>query len=1694
MSPNPANSSRRGWRDGANKPAASNKDQGKRAWQKIEQPKTSKVSSGTSRGIKLGIAGGALAVLIGLLVWIVFWLRTPKPACLVLIGAGYETNLALPHNAAGWKGLEALNELAPRASGISSWMEWWSPQNFRLQFGPQTVEAGTSWDDNIWPKALSGFEEKSILIFLALHGAADDRGAYLWADDPHGQKRMYVRDILAKLKSPNLEGKRVVLVLDATQVVSHWPSGVLHNDFARQLNEMEKEIKQVPNLIVLSASDADQRSWVSEEWQKTIYAHYVIEGLKGAADDFGDKNRRVTAWELHQFVKDRVEAWADTNRDAVQTPVMIGDEAIAKNTELALVSEDYAPPQFTDALGLDAKALAETLTEAQSAWNEWESLNRMSPHPMVYSPHLWRQYQSTVIRYEQVLRLGVDARKKENLKGSLTKLADRIRQSGTLLPTAASLGNALPMPAVFGVAPPWTEQELQTYFQEIQQAEDLPKRDAAWTKLIDWYNTLGPGIDRQRKQLLQLQLSKLALQPLAKKEKVSAGDLEKASELLKWIKSRQTNIRSAETHFLNMLFYKEIAPPEMAPATHLHLALKVRLLAEETALVLPAGKKSAHPYSEVVWKWNKIKTTIEKADDKRRLGEDLLFGYTKDKQDLWDSAQEHLAGAAKLYQEALDDAKIVRDALDIRDRAQAALPYLAAWVAGQWLHGANDGRKQAVKDWLQRVEDMGKSVDALSVHIQDQEFEWGGGSLKNSADKLNIALDDMTKIFVKECNELRNVQQQGHWHNIQSVLEVPLLENLDIRKDLLEKSRDISGKLHIETTKKTKSQTADPNQLAELNREQARHEGLMALAVAGKPWLSAGSQDVDELRNRITSASRESWRPILISVGADLAEHWQKRLTTIQHGADSNLKEIDLNKAAKNLQQAEHFCRWVEAGAVPHISGDPFDPVQGARRLRVHDLLHWQAERTWKDHWHTDTFGKPYYKEAADNYLQDAMTLAKAREETPELNNKRMKTAEELSKRIIVSGIEAVVDGEPVQYMIGEKNWDVQWKFQVGDDVPPGIPMVWLNLDGPFEEGDTPKYVDRKPLSTLSLQGSWPPRAKSYLLVSNAFDEEKLPLVPEELPGTALLQGVYRGQKIESKVDLKVHTGPEILASRFTPPPQAKFAVYMDPDVPFGSLAIVIDASGSMNELVGGVPKITHVREAFRKVIETIPTGTYVSVSAFSGDGRKMDFIPLWEPQRWTQDEEARAKLMYRIGPNFLKIAGASPIAEAMVEAKTKGFPAAFQNKGPKVMLVLSDGQDNQLDGTLYPTGTPPDRIKSKLQDPFSKSDIALHVVCFAPSGNEKTKAEQQFDFIKDFSYPGIPGKFQVYDRDPADLWKTLEEILRPRVKLYDANFRLVPGLEEGRVARPFGSKIEWEPPILLNPPTGQTFRAVIQNVPEQSVYMRPGDLLLLKVIKDATKGLALERANFATLMEKTKIEKTAQISPDQKWMTAVLQNHYEHLKAELTQLVTVENVSAARADQLQHHYPGFVWIEVTDENKKTPGGSRWYQDYEYPVPAFRFPAGKLNPNIYPKTTLWFLDPDRIATFAESVSRENLKEGKTIPVVDTSITIERVELQQRFVSVGPGLRKKVDCLLVQMTYQPGQPVWLQPVGDIAGEEHRFYPKANRYTALFWGGTPDRFRIISIGKVKEEVTPMRWTLLEPRPTDHGPSRAALGLAK
>jgi hypothetical protein len=291
-----------------------------------------------------------------------------------------------------------------------------------------------------------------------------------------------------------------------------------------------------------------------------------------------------------------------------------------------------------------------------------------------------------------------------------------------------------------------------------------------------------------------------------------------------------------------------------------------------------------------------------------------------------------------------------------------------------------------------------------------------------------------------------------------------------------------------------------------------------------------------------------------------------------------------------------------------------------------------------------------------------------------------------------------------------------------------------------------------------------------------------------------------------------------------------------------------------------------------------------------------------------------------------------------------------------------------------------------------------------------------------------------------------------------------------------------------------------IQNLLKREIRINPGERLLLTLSGGRGGEFRLERTVYAEQVEmnKPRQKKTGVFTAGGRWLAAVLQNKITEEEAKLTQLITVEDVAEStprKGTILQHLYPGFTWLELSGHDGKPAQGLRWHHEYRYPAPAFRINAGTFRPGDESKAKLWFSDSALpLEPAARSVPMDDVKPGQEMKLQDGAwFVIEKMEPQDRYVTVADGVREEKKCLVVYARYDPARPVWIQAVGaGSRGEEHHFYTKGGKYVAIFWGGAnPSRLNVVSVNEFKRQARPLEWALPHPDPRDTGPSIEKLG---
>jgi hypothetical protein len=1663
-----------------------------------------------TRETKLALGAAGLLFFSGLFFWVLwYWIVPHKPACLVLLGGEYVhaeegqgINLAV---AANPYGLGALRALAKDTA-----------EQVEIKHEPRQLGLSTDWD-----RDLATVKQKTVIVYIGLHGGADQHGAYLLPQDAtlDPSSRLPVEELLNRLA--RLKDKNKVLILDATQVSSNWAQGMLHNDFARELNKLADRVNHIENLVVLSASDVDQRSWASDMWKTTIFSHFVLEGLRGAADGAvdGRKNGRVDAQELFQYVHDKVKHWARTNRAALQEPVLIGGTDRARRIELSLagtspVSEPASAP------GLQTPDFA----KIKSAWTTLRRLEIGVPSPMVYSPHLWRRYQQTVLVYEQLVLAGSDQTMLTAVENDLNRLASAIGQGASLEEDMSSLENTVSMPAAFGLRVYWPERKLAA--DKLKPLWDAAPAKATqqWAKLQEEARDR-LSLTRLRQRVTGLIVDKVVQNP-------GKEDRQKARDLLKIIGAMGKK-RAAEAHFLAML-QRDLDPKQTPSETLIAEALELRRLAEDTALGVKNTSREVHPYSECVFPW--IQQKVNQADELRQLGQDLLFA-TGEKS--WSIANQRFeeakggAGLSKGYLAAEEDANTVRNAWQTYQEVLAQLPFYSRWLAGK---RDSDGKE------VEPVERLWRETHALARLLDDPRHDpsWINNpvqrderdvsrSVQKRTEDIKTKFEQMRQQYQGRCRDLLQIGDlQSVWREIEEALVVPDLDP-ELRQELLSKAWDISREFHLKTLKSEEVSeaplTSEDN--SKLARGIAQREGRLALAALGWDWFDDSSFESADSYRTVTNvldgfSPDTNWSKSLATAGDNIGLRWRKMAEKIDHLLENGRKS-NLQTSREDFSAAERLARQLDASSVGLLGSA--DAVQQSRRLRMHDLLLWQAERTRQDHWFAeDPQADPYYLSAGQLFVKDAKALVagKRGELTDVQQRQRLELVGQMEAKLAVGQLSPQLIGRKRLDITSEQHFTVDYSLEPKGWVPEGNPVVWLTA------GNNLKYKGDEGRRVLDLKGQQHLSTRGFEVDTVPAAEQ--PHIPKAEPSEVALHGLYRGQQIELKTPVSLHRWPHIVAYHHPSSADAAIAVRAHPAIhkrfgpSNGALAIVLDCTGSMGlpeEDQKTVPfrrntpcKYHEATNALRQVLTDVEKGTMVSVSVFGqAIGKRNErgyavekqpqdaavtITQLREPSAW--DAKTQLKALMDQVEDLLPF-NETPLVRAMTRAKEEGFPPQFN--GFKTMVVLTDGEDNcfKNDYKLHQRHGTKD-LSKYMEEEFKDSGIVINLVGFKVDRAEAMHLTEQFKDVIEKKLP-LKGKFYTVD-DPQQLAEWLRGHMKQKIR-----FKIEPEVgnqggggffealdPEGLDISQFGQGDRW---IRLKP-GGYRVRVQTNRVLEQRVFLDRGDFLLVQITED---GSGFERTLYGQDIDPSKPHRR-----EEGFQITVPQNQFRQpansTQYSLDMMLTLESSKEGLQpyETLRQIKPHRIWLELQPQGESSsPISLRWGDLPGYPAPAWALNAATWprRPGAAelarPVVNLWWTWTDNEAGSIGSLSRnlkadfrtaflENGKDYQIGPETGETMTIERVEQEERELEIKPGSKPvPVPCLVIQASFPPNKPIWVEPVGTrVLNHEHRFYLEAGKYTGIFWDITKEQaendlraLNLFSVEKFKNPKFSTRMSL-------------------
>jgi hypothetical protein len=1659
-------------------------------------------------------------------VWLILQLIPPDPVAVVLVGSDYAANLMVPHNVLGWNSLADLESLCKTKP----------PRSLFGAATPQVIGTLQQLDQvHKWDALIGGLKkrrvpQKTIVIVVGLHGGSSPEGAYLIPGKFAGpEDRLWLKHVIESMGRLPAE-KHKVLVLEGAQISADWRLGMLHNDFARRLAELNDEIRAVKNLWVLSAAGVDQRCWASEGLGRTVFGHYLIEGLRGKA---GGKDEPINLRKLHAYVLKNVSNWVWAARGAIQEPVLLpalnDEHGRPAKGRTATARGDVDPAaEVSLATVRNAPAFQEPATpdraELRTLWKEFDQLNALLPRPSVYSPRRWRRYQAELVRFDALVCAGAESKAKP-LRDRITEDTDALKSERFLKKLPASAENTLAMHVLTGGLADDPKDRPRDFFVNFWEAP--------------------LGSEEEKKIWEQLSPSEAATVDTLPSLKIRADEyllerasadqaFQKAAGKLEITHQRSDSPQPAEAHFLRMIarWFPAGRPSEPQLRGLISRALEVRRLAERAA-VGASVKADVYSRGEQVYPW--ITAKVEAADRHRRMGEDLLL--SSEKRD-WDRAGQALAAAKRGYDDANERSAEIRKALALRDRALAVLPGYTHWLA-------DSGSETLWNEWADRVEKLWVDTHALAERLEKPGHNI---DLSPAVAVLSRDLNALTRQFEAEISRKDTERSQVDWQAVSAALAVPFdgSAGLTGRANLWGRFDNIRR----HDWKRTESEKLDPAELKDEHRQKhARHmrrgaqiQGLLALATLGARWFDdrevfkeQAQGDFPSTQAKVSRTLRADseetglWSAELAETGESIGKRWLELTPEIDRLA-SEEKGISLfPNFQERLTKADRLGRLADAQAPP-VEG--IEPTGRLRETQVHDVLLAMARRAWLDHWYAeDPKAKPYFLVAGSRFIDDASKLV---EHSPLLQPAR---------DILAQKGKLSLKGPPSRVLTSERNAAISYTIEAGDDVPQDgyavvEPVVKPATDAPLKLEAA--HTGFRAVARDARNNSIDFVVASPLIARFETDPSMNRPVFEQAP--LKVEGSFRGQRFDFTSNIQVHPVPDTVA--IGPPvpgtDDAGIAIRASKEIfdrfgaGTGALAIVLDCSGSMKD-PAIAPKFEQATSALDEVLGQVPKGTTVSVWTFSqlpdrfrgpngqippqlyAEANQLKLEPertieqLRAPKPWSNVQiDPLIRRLKDIQPYF-----DTPLVHAMLQAAQCDLGNA---KGLKTLLVLTDGDDNRLeqDAVFNPNKL---KIPQFITERFKAMGVQINMVFFTPAGdrNEIEKARKNFEQPLRQLVP--PGSFNT----AANINELKAHLRRAIIRKLTCQILTKAGepVSNGDldVSKP-GEKQIWSRAL---PPSIYTLRVEADKPYEREIDLREGDRIIVNLVEGPDREIAFQRALYADSPEFP----NPQRNEAGDWKLAVLANKGQH-RAEAVHLQIVSSLERTDLDpatpardlhRIEQIRPGFAWFRLDARDVRDPDRQfslRWHERIFFPGPVYHLEVPKWINDVAAPAKLakpilkawWWFEPDTTLPAAGTFPLDPPGSTSAFPYPrsvegNDDVTIESIGVEDHQIEVEPDKRRPDSCLVVRMAFR-GSPYIVDPAGftgvKVVGYEHRLYSQARKYTGLFWKVNPDELKKLKSLKLlsldalrdaaKKQNKTVQFELSEPQVDDRIPDPVTL----
>ncbi len=536
--------------------------------------------------------------------------------------------------------------------------------------------------------------DQPLVIYLRAYALPTDKGelAVLPGDANLDDETSWLplRDVLGFVRDCPV--RRKLLLLDVAQPFADARAGAVANDAAGRAEPIvQKTLAEDPNLLVLCACSPGQTSLASEEMGHTVFVHYLLEGLEGAADGWGGgaQDNRVSARELAAYTTAQVDRWAMHDRGARQTPVLLGPEGM----DFGLTVDQSAAPAVDAPLD---KTYPQWLKDAWQLRDRWQADLRIpTPAP------LYRDLERDALDAEARWRGGAKPEEVQAiLKGRMDSLeADPRRRH----PVGAAVRESLALAEDEGRKPPARDKVEDAVFQLGKLAELLPPGPPATGPAPPPDPAAAAQLEARKKAFLKdyedkpFELAFMVVQAAQDPRRPDPRPdvLRLWLSLLRPEKGKPPDYE--ELHILELLSNLEVKEPAKEWRDVVGPAVE---LAEETAQahaeldLCPPGPLT-----------DRLRQAAQKSDELRQAAEDALLNASPADRAKAVKMLDPTQSGGRSYESLRKDAASLRAALRCRDDALTLLPGYAVYLEHE------PGRET---DWKQAVEQTRLLRDVLA--------------------------------------------------------------------------------------------------------------------------------------------------------------------------------------------------------------------------------------------------------------------------------------------------------------------------------------------------------------------------------------------------------------------------------------------------------------------------------------------------------------------------------------------------------------------------------------------------------------------------------------------------------------------------------------------------------------------------------------------------------------------------------------------------------------------------------------------------------------------------------------------------------------------------------------------------------------------------------------------------------------------